>query len=75
MVAMMYYVYVQQMGNLRLEMLMAADGRHIGEHVSCIDGFYDVLCLAIGISSIIPIDAPASPPSSHLLTYFRPYEK
>ena len=33
------------MSNMRLEMPMAADGRHIGGHVRRVDGFYDGLCL------------------------------
>ena len=33
------------MSNMRLEMPRAADGRHIGGHVTRVDGFYDGLCL------------------------------
>ena len=33
------------MGNIRLEMPMAADGRHIVGHVRRVDGFYDGFCL------------------------------
>ena len=32
-------------GNMRLEMSMAADGRHIRGHVRRVVGFYDGYCL------------------------------